>query len=291
MKIIFHIRLVVIILFLCVYQNTYCHYFFISKEDIRVMKIQEIKKLYKNYCYRDSLDCYISFQFDEGKLTREISFDGFKGDIDDALDLAYVYLYKKDSFDELEFRIGDAYNGPSRQDHLITYYYEDGKLKYEQYKQGILFEDFYGRDTITTFWYEIIYNYHKNGKVNYYIPKSSKGMGLPIYYLYNVAGDLIGYFPAKNEEMDDLLQTDTIYYTNKIQELKEIGFEKFSKKYLHGEILKKVIEDCYVPIRNEQLLINGKSIKEFLANIGKTDVQYVIFEVADNYFLFYKIID
>ncbi|MDB5153067.1 MAG: hypothetical protein JWR54_1818 [Mucilaginibacter sp.] len=55
--------------------------------------------------------------------------------------------------------------------------------------------------------------------------------------------------------------------------------------------IKKIIDDCYFPIKNKGLLVNGKQIKEFLSQIGKSDKKYIVFEIAENYFLFYKVID
>ena len=109
------------------------------------------------------------------------------------------------------------------------------------------------------------------------------------YFLYDKKEMLIAYFPAK-EYSNYYNDLDLIYSYNMLNQIQAKGFGRFKEKYLQGEVLKKVIDDCYTQVENEQLLINGKPIKEFLADIGKADVRYIVFEVADNYFLFYKII-
>jgi hypothetical protein len=108
------------------------------------------------------------------------------------------------------------------------------------------------------------------------------------YFIYDKNDMLIAYYPAKEygNYYDSL---DTIYSYNMFNQIQANGFENFCY-YLHSEVLAKIIEDCYTPIKSEQLLINGKPIKEFLMSIGKSDAQYIILEVADNYFLYYKII-
>jgi hypothetical protein len=138
------------------------------------------------------------------------------------------------------------------------FYYPDGKLQYST--ERIFYDMYNNNDSINT-----------------------------MYYLYK-NNCLIGYYPAKTKSYYGLTVSDTIYNDDKLLEIKTIGFEKLSEKYLHGELLKKVIDDCYEPVKSEQLLINGKPIKEFLMSIGKSDAQYIILEVADNYFLYYKII-
>ncbi len=110
------------------------------------------------------------------------------------------------------------------------------------------------------------------------------------YFLYN-KNALIGLYPVKAESAITADKSDTIYSKEKVQELKKIGLDKFSDKYFKGDVYKKIIDDCYFPIKNKELLVNGKPIKEFLSQIGKSDKKYIVFEIAENYFLFYKVIN
>jgi hypothetical protein len=44
-------------------------------------------------------------------------------------------------------------------------------------------------------------------------------------------------------------------------------------------------------MKNSELLINDEPVKQFLSEIGKPDTKYIIIKAADDYFLFYKLID
>lgn len=113
-----------------------------------------------------------------------------------------------------------------------------------------------------------------------------------IYFLYD-DDKLIGYYPAKDYRKVSLrLNTsDTIYNADKVTEIKKIKTKEFGKKYFTEKIFKSVLADCYMPVKNNELLINRRPVKEFLSGIGKGNTHYLILEIADNYFLFYKIID
>jgi len=264
----------------------------IKLKGLNNLKINEIKQFYSSdNCKReDSQICFSKFIFKNGLLKTEISFDELKSDLQEANNLAYRYYYKKGINNSyiLSYRNGDAYNGPSQQEHLVTYIYSNNILQNEIYREGILTSG-YDNDTVTTYKCTTNYFYDSaNRLIRKIINKDQDNFAT--YYIYN--GDkLIGLYPAKKyDEIDN--KEDSIYLNTKILEIEKTGFENFSKKYFTNKILySKVIEDNYEHVKNEQLLVNGKPIKTFLESIGKKDANHIIFEIADNYFLFYKIID
>ena len=141
-------------------------------------------------------------------------------------------------------------------------------------------------DNTREFVSEINFYYNENAKIQWSKLAYSEDT-IITHYLYK-ENSLVGYYPAKQRQS---LPADSIYSPAKLQELQKIGFDSFKKKYFTPEVYKKVIEDCYEPVKNSQLLINNKSITEFLNKIGKNGMKYIVFEITDNYFLFYKIID
>ena len=102
---------------------------------------------------------------------------------------------------------------------------------------------------------------------------------------------LIGYFPAKDENAITSMPADSIYHSKKLKELQKTGLLAFSKRYFSNEIYKKIIDDCYIQFHRKEIFVNGKPINLFLKAIHQEAAQKIIFEVADNYFLFCKLID
>ena len=267
-------------------------YYFIHLKNLKKTNISEIKQFYniKDCKRNDSNICFYLLKFSNGLLQTEISFDVLKSDIKQAYLLAYKYHYRrgKNNKFNLYYREGDAYNGPSQQEHLVTYIYSKNILQCEIYREGILTIG-YDSDTITTYTCTTNYFYESTNRLNRIVIKKGED-NFVVYYVYN-GNKLIGFYPAK--EYDEIKKKeDSIYYQSKILEVEKIGFKNFSKKYFSNPVVyNKIIDDCYEPVKNEQLLINGKPIKTFLESIGKKDADHIIFEVADNYFLFYKIIE
>ena len=244
----------------------------IKKENLLKYKILSIKDLKCKYL------------FDKGRLISEFYYNHDQ-EIDNV-----KYRYYNDSL-----IVGDIDLGGGTEQHVREYKFKNKKLvssvqinsHYDTYKKGNYtveqnYEDFYK------------YFYNSNGSINRYSISNKDGKRTvetgSIYYLYNKS-ELIGYFPAKNENSESTDQSDTIYSQPKLKELKKIGIEKFKQKYFKGETYKKVIADCYQPIKNEDLLINGRSIKYFLSKIKMSNVKYLVFEVLDNRFVFYKLVD
>jgi len=144
--------------------------------------------------------------------------------------------------------------------------------------------------------------YYPDGRINYEIAYSIKtniDTHIPIdttetkrkFYIYKDK-ILVGYFPAKEEQYPPILSSsDTIYSYKKRTELKEIGLTKFTEKYFNDDISKKIIEDCYSTVSKMRFFINGKTIKEFFLKYNNIKFDHIIIEIAENYFLFYKIND
>jgi len=237
----------------------------------------------------DTFNCERIFVFEIGKIVSEICNDGIRV----KNDIMYIDPYYYDYYDTDSIITRNLHfeYGAGQMSHTREYKYVKNKLfssvDIHSYT-GMNDEGDYETDVDYGCFRKYFYNL--DGKLNYFSTGYTGGNDTSnIYYLYK-NDTLIGYYPAKDKNFQgEWNKSDSIYYEKKIREAKTIGFEKFREKYLQGEVLEKVIDDCYVPIKNEQLLINGRPIKEFLSHIGKFDVQYIIFEVADNYFLFYKI--
>ena len=146
-------------------------------------------------------------------------------------------------------------------------------------------------DTRTEKLYSINFFYYADGRLHYSSTNKSKSDSYDTYYIYK-NNFLIGYYPAKQDKFPPVTAgPDTIYTAEKNIEIKKIGFEKFKKKYFKKEVYNKIIEDCFEPVKTEQILINSESIKTFLSKIGSGNAKYLVLEITDNYFLFYKLID
>ncbi|MDB5157702.1 MAG: hypothetical protein JWR50_2409 [Mucilaginibacter sp.] len=240
----------------------------IKKENLLKYKILSIK------------DLKCKYSFDNGRLISEFYYNHDQ-EIDNV-----KYRYYNDSL-----IIGDIDLGGGTEQHVREY-----KLKNKKLVSSVQINSHYNEDYTVEQNYEYFYKYfyNSNGSINRYSIFNKDGKRTTktgsVYYLYNNSG-LIGYFPAKNEASEKIDQSDTIYFQSKLNELKKIGMEKFKQKYFKGDIYKKVIADCYLPIKNEDLLINGKPVKYFLSKIKMSNVKYLVFEFLDNRFLFYKLID
>jgi hypothetical protein len=103
-----------------------------------------------------------------------------------------------------------------------------------------------------------------------------------IYYLYNTQWELIGYYKTYNVN-DSIAKGIKDDFTSQ-------GYQKFNDK-INTPFWSKIVENSYYPVKNNQLFVNKKPIKDFLASIGKRDYKYIIFEITDNYYFFYKLID
>ena len=277
--------------------NTKPQYIFFEYADILKLGIDTIliKNMPGNNCwYRDTLNCERIFVFKNGKIVCEICDDGSR----EKNDRMYRDDYNYESYDtdSIIIRFLHFEYGAGRTYYTREYKYVNNKLmssvdlaSYTYMNDEGYYETDVDYDNLRKYFYNL------DGKLSYcsigYIEGNDTIFSSNIYFLYS-NDNLIGYYPAKCKNFNGKWnESDSIYYEKKIKEVKIIGFEKFKEKYLQNEVLEKVIDDCYVPIRSEQLLINGKPIKEFLSGTGNPDAQYIIFEVTDNYFLFYKITD
>ena len=294
--------------------NTY----FVSKKDIQSNWIYEIKDL-ANY----SLDStYLLFMFNNGVLSREVFVSNeLYGNRENSILNGFIYNYARNSDRNLMMKEGRGEAGPSRTDYFSRYKYLSKKLQLaiDGYSYSYPNEtgDIAGSSNITN----LVKYYYLNQKLAYKVEyevdikekslsdlklnaimKSSQSAKLSnlltsinakesqrTYFLYKDQ-NLIGYYPAKNDGAISDNTSDSIYYQNKIQELRKMGFENFKSKYFTKEVYEKIIDDCYVPIKNNQLLVNGKPVKQFLSKTRKIDFKYIVFEIADNCFIFYKII-
>ncbi len=134
------------------------------------------------------------------------------------------------------------------------------------------------------------YYYNSHGKLDYAeISNSSDGIQRR-YYLYD-KNEIVGYFPSENKNRDELIPSMVLFDQKKLLQLNEVGIDAFKKKYFTKTIQDSIINNCYTPIVNSQFLINDKPVKEFLKKMGKVNTKYIVFEIADNYFLFYKLLD
>jgi hypothetical protein len=109
------------------------------------------------------------------------------------------------------------------------------------------------------------------------------------YYIYE-DNEIVGYYPAKDYNKTELASPDEIYSAAKIEELKKIGFDAFSKKHFTPDVLDKVISDCYVPIAGRYIWLNNLPLQFFMKVQGFEMSDHVVVEVADNQFLFYNIL-
>jgi hypothetical protein len=281
---------------------------FFSKKEIKDNHIDEIKDFtnLNTNTVRDTV--YRLFKFNKGLIDTESV-------VSKAASVSDNYDYIKSSNNKLSFRFGNANEGIGNQQYFSRYKYLGEKLKLVIYgynwPENNVPDEY---ETLTK------YFYHPTGKINYKVvydidkeglisnsllnrliqsPDSDKPPAFiktlnsqearRTYFLYS-KNDLIGYFP-RDENIEYANLSDTIYSDNKLNELKKIGLDKFRNKYFTEAVYKKVIDDSYLPIKNKELLVNGKPIKEFLSKIGKGDVKYIVFEISDNNFLFYKITD
>jgi len=243
----------------------------------------------KNECFRDSLDCFELLRFNKGLLKSEIYFDDNAKTITQAVGCGYEYEWKDK---KLSFRYGKGTVGS-------CYDIEKEVMKYVYNRQGKLVrnvDDLFTNSpdvdagivsnisdsSVTT------YTYDPKGRILY----TQKEGELQTAYLY-VDDNMVGYYPAKDYRKlpENGILSDTIYSEKYIKEFRTLGFEAFSKQYFTRDVYKNLLIDCYRPIKNNELLINGKPIQNFLAINRKSAAQFIILEVADNSFMYFRLID
>jgi len=274
-------------------------FLFITKQQIANYRLNEIKNILAPCTGSDSSNkaCryYIRYIFSNGRLSSEISFDDYKTNNTDAENLSYKYYYKlTKSKILLRVRSGDAYNGDSHEDHLLLYKYYGNKLMSEIYIEGVspMFKERTASPLQnhithidTTFFF-----YNKNGILDY---QKNIGNGSNVvlkYYIHNPHGRVIGYFPAKDAAELKIDSSDNIYSYESLVKIQRTGFSKFASNLPMG-VYNKIINDCYANVKNNDLLVNGAPIKTFLKKIGAREKKYIVFEIAENYFIFFKLID
>ena len=289
--------------------------FLIDRNCLKTNLVKEIK------IYQDSLEAnnngeFVLFRFDKGKLLLEAFNSELYSDIEEAILNGYHYNYS--STGKLLSMEGKGESGPGGDQTTIAFYkYFNDNLKsvfkgytyrYRDSKNNLksgtkllqLSKSFYNTNNkiASIIDYDIDISISNERDLIKLMDDKEKRIGnlgktkesSGTYFLYN-ENKLIGYFSSKEDFANKHNKADSIYYGNKMLELQKIGFDNFKKKYFTPEVYKKVIEDCYEPVKNNQLLINNKPIKTFLSKIGKADTKYIVFEIADNYFLFYKLLD
>lgn len=299
--------------------QTLSNIYFISKKKIQSNGVFEIKDL-ANY----KLDStYSIFMFNRGILSKEVFVSNeLYGSKENSIRNGFIYTYEKTSDKNLIMKEGRGEAGPSNQNYFSNYKYLSKKLQLSidgySYSYPNETGDIAGSSNLTN----IVKYYYLDQKLAYKVDyeidikekslsdlklntimKSTESTKLSnlltsinaeerkrTYFIYRDE-NLIGFYPAKNAGAMSDNMADSIYYQKKIEELRKIGFKSFRNKYFTKEVYKKILDDCYIPIKNNQLFVNGSPIKQFLSKMGKPDVKYIVFEIADNYFLFYKIID
>lgn len=261
----------------------------INKNNFKTFDIQTISDLNSTpigNCNCANIDsCAHTYFFKDGKLIRE----SFYNDLNEKVYTDEYYYFG----DKLKTRTKDL--GGGQEKHTINYQYKNGKMVSSVTTHSLYYLDKDGYYTsVDTYEDFYKYSYDSENRLERRTMFNSEDSRTMIdstkYYLYK-ENSLIGYYPAKNENEITNQAADSIYYTGKLIELNRIGLDSFSKKYFNESIYRKIVNDCYKHISNNEFLINGHPVKEFLIKIGKVDSQYIVLEVADNYFLFYKLTD
>ena len=104
---------------------------------------------------------------------------------------------------------------------------------------------------------------------------------------------IVGFYPARQTiDSPQAINADSIYNDTKIRAIAKMLSPRFKSPNFSNEVIKKMIEDSYSPIKADQVIIDGLDLKQFLKNkINRSEARYVVMEIADNYFLFYKLIN
>lgn len=272
----------------------------LERKDLKnISGIANLSNTSNGDCASVSADsCGHIYTFYKGRLTEEFWYSNPEEKANNE-SLKLVYNYKDSTGVYLQSRWGNLESGPAQQQYYINYQYRNKKLIYA-------ITGSYFRDTYNDLWLSKYY-YFPDGRLRYRaafqldehggVRKKKTQAGVDTversvtYYMY-LDKQLIGYFPAKDYRIDDLEVSDSIYSGEKIAELKQIGIESFSKKYFNKkQVYNKVIDDCYTAVSNKQLLVNGKPVRQFLTTMRKREADHIVFEIADNYFIFFRITD
>ncbi len=277
-----------VLLFASTCEKTNAQALFFSTKDLARLKVRIISNLKSTplgICNCTNLDtCAQNFKFIKGKLMEEIFYN------DSSLKYSNTYAYRQGKLIGYQVDMG-----PSQEQHFVHYVYRNSKIfssyqtnsRYDLNSRGDYGSDS-GYDNVRKYYYD---NQNRLTKIVFYESDGKKQVEAGLkYYLYQ-NNNLIGFFPAKDENTLTSLLPDSIYYERKLVELRKIGLNAFKAKYFSKEVYDKVIDDSYVPLSRNELLINNKPISLFLKGINKVKEKYIVFEVADNYFLFYKLID
>lgn len=286
--------------------------FFISKSDIKNYQIKEIKEFGNSEL--DAND-YKFYQFNnKGQLTLYTDVGVF---LSKENAMAGGDKYEYNTTGKLIYYEGNGDLGNGHQSNFALYGYDTRQLmfKINGYENSRSSNGGMEVTDLTT------YNYSNDQKLNkiitYNIGKKHKTLTMEdlskfslntknagqlnqllninktatsrTYFFYD-HNKVIGYYPVEKNNVD-VNPVDTIYSRKKIDELTRLGFELFSKKYLNESVKRKVIEDCYKPIKSKDLIINNKSANIFLSHIDKKGIRYIVFEITDKNYLFYKLID
>lgn len=303
----------IFIFFYSILGKLFCQNIFIDKYSIKKNKLHSIKNLFATpgyTCTSNNEDsCAHIYTFTQGRLSSEIWFNNYI-EKNENKSLNFNYSYIDTTRLKLDYRWGNLEAGIAQQHYFKKYTYKNNNLSYVLCGYNYNSPDKSGTEIteITKFFYYP--NGHLNYQIDYNLNQLSSGFNSTFsekfidsllknkqtieysrkYYIYENKR-LVGYFPAKN--YSEIIQSppDSIYLEHKLQELNKIGWSAFKTKYLNGKMLNKVIADCYLPVKKEQLLIDENNASIYLLKTGLKTTGNVVIEIADNYFLFYSIIN
>jgi hypothetical protein len=250
-------------------------------KDVKSIKIISSTK----DCYlKDSLPCFSVLTFDKGKLIKELIYDGDYNHSNASEDCGYSFIWSKE---KIKYRNGAGYISTcsARQKEALEYKYKANKIDRTIYSSYLINNGKNGASIeivdslITNFKYDL------SGNLISEISDENKK-----FYIYNDSM-LVGYYPPEIKENTLLQNNDTLYYKKFIDTVSLIGFNNFKNRFLTTSTFRNLIDECYTPILSSNLLINDIPIKKFINKNGFTVSRYLIIEVLENYFLFYKFID
>jgi hypothetical protein len=293
---------------------------FISKEDLARFNTSEIRIIPEELRSSEVVDFsagYYSYLFEKGYLKKEYEKGPDDDEVVDANAVAYNYSYKDEVNFELSQRQGNGPISNRNQKHFVDYEYSSGKLVSQKFGYKFTEADTTGivYSSIRRFYYdaegkldyEVDFQLYENSASSddesFFLDSVLSGANsgqtpnqteaeeetFRRYYIYE-NNKIIGYYPARDYNQTELKASDDIYSSDKINELKKIGFDAFSKKYFTPEVLNKVVSDCYTPIAGKHIWLNNLPLQFFIKAQGLEMSDHIVLEVADNQFLFYNIL-
>jgi len=253
------------------------NYLIVRKNDFRKYKIDSISvSIFENIYHDKVIKDWISiFNIDTAFLTINKNLkQTFNLNLNGTFKNEYIIKKNFTFYNDSESVIYD------NEKYYYSYDYNVNKKIVESYLGSFNINN----GNIDCF-FKIKYNYFRNNSLLSQEEETDTDHEYPtICYLYNKQWQLIGYYKSyKDIDKDSLCKeiNDSVNF---------YGYQKFNNN-INTPFWNKIIEESYVKVKNKELLINGKPIKQFLTSIGKQNVNHIIFEITDNYYFFYNIID